>query len=63
MTRWLVRTTDFGDLALLAPLAVAILIWLRYFSRVAAWVDPCAEHLRWPHRIIEDRLLWMSARW
>jgi len=37
MTRWLVRTTDFGDLAVLAPLAVAILIWLRYFSRVAAW--------------------------
>jgi membrane-associated phospholipid phosphatase len=33
---WLVALTDFGDLAVLMPLAAAVLIWLLlYFSRAA----------------------------
>ena len=36
MRAWLVALTDFGDLAVLVPLAAAMLIWLlRYFSRAA----------------------------
>jgi hypothetical protein len=40
MRCWLIGITDLGDLAVLVPLATAILIWLlRCFSRVAArWV-------------------------
>src|SRR5215471_18262782 len=36
MTRWLVALTDFGDLAVLVPLAVTILVWLLYVPRGAA---------------------------
>jgi membrane-associated phospholipid phosphatase len=37
---WLVALTDFGDLAVLLPLAAAMLIWLLfYFSRAASsWI-------------------------
>jgi membrane-associated phospholipid phosphatase len=36
VTAWLVALTDFGDLAVLIPLAAAVLIWLlRYSSRAA----------------------------
>jgi membrane-associated phospholipid phosphatase len=40
VTAWLFALTDFGDLAVLMPLAVAMLAWLRlYFSRAAQrWV-------------------------
>jgi membrane-associated phospholipid phosphatase len=40
MRCWLTGITDLGDLAVLVPLAAAILIWLlRCFSRVAArWI-------------------------
>jgi membrane-associated phospholipid phosphatase len=40
MRAWLVALTDFGDLAVLLPLAAAMLTWLLlYFSRAATqWV-------------------------
>jgi membrane-associated phospholipid phosphatase len=40
VTAWLVALTDFGDLAVLMPLAAAVLIWLlRYLPRAASrWV-------------------------
>ena len=40
MRSWLIALTDFGDLAVLMPLAAAMLIWLLlHFSRTASsWV-------------------------
>jgi membrane-associated phospholipid phosphatase len=40
VTAWLIALTDFGDLAVLIPLAVAMLIWLLFCSSRAAprWV-------------------------
>jgi membrane-associated phospholipid phosphatase len=40
VTAWLVALTDFGDLAVLMPLAAAMLIWLLLYSSRAAsrWV-------------------------
>jgi len=38
LTAWLIALTEFGDAAVLMPLAAAMLIWLLlYFSRAARW--------------------------
>jgi hypothetical protein len=64
VTAWLVALTEFGDLAVMMPLAAAMLIWLLLCSSREAlrWVLAlgfCVDS--WPHRVIEDRLLWVSA--